>query len=180
MNTCINCNAPLHPNARYCNICGYPVSEETALKDEQEFLNTTYRLLRWEKKAWNICGTVMLVIGAFYAALFTLIGMIGLFSEELFAAGFSIIFLFYGLLFGGLFLAIGIIGKISAKKIPPYLDVMHINFEMTVLRSGNVGMLVFSALFGEPAFIFFLINFIRLKSNPQLVQRIINRQKNHG
>ena len=43
--------------------------------------------------------------------------MIGLFSEELFAAGFSFIFLFYGLLFGGLFLAIGIIGKISAKKI---------------------------------------------------------------
>lgn len=178
MNTCKQCNAPLPENARYCNICGYPVSEEAALREEQEFLNTTHRLLRWEQKAWRICGNVMLAVGAFFAAFYAMFGMIFLLSGDSFGAGLFTVFFIYAQIFGGIFIAVGIIGKLSAKKIPPYLDTMHMNFEATVFRSGSIGMLVFAAFFGEVAFIFFLINFIRLKSNPQLVQRIINRQKN--
>ncbi len=182
MSNCKQCNAPLIENARFCNICGYPVSEETALKEEQEFLNTTHRLLRWEQKAWRICGVVMLIIGCFFAGTYSLIGLIGIISGansniELYSM--FVLFFIYAFWFGGIFIAIGVIGIISCKKIPAYLNTMHYDLTKTVNRSGNIGMLVFTAFFSGIAFIFFLINFIRIKSNANLITRIINKQQNN-
>lgn len=155
------------------------IDEDYLIREEQEFLDMTHRLLRWERKAWSICGKVFFIMGIVFAAIFGFISFIGLIetidgdptASFLTGMGFS-----YALIFGGMFLAIGIIGRKVADKMPIYLDSLYTDFSITNDRSGNVGMLIFTIFFGEVAFVFFLINFIRLKSNGAVINRILARQ----
>ena len=53
---------------------------------------------------------------------------------------------------------------------------MYYDFEKTEKRSGSIGMLVFTVLFNEIAFIFFIINFVRLKTGGRVIEKIKARQ----
>ena len=172
MKYCINCGYELTENANFCANCGQiveptPITQPTAdpvvpvstasmdctsdIQEEQEFLDNTYKLLGWEKKAWLICGIVSLCIGTI-----------------LFFINFAI---------GAYLVGAGIVGIVSSGKVSQYIDSLYCDVRPTATRCGDVGMLVLSILFGEVAFVFFLINFIRIKSQGTLIGNIEARQK---
>ena len=169
---------PVAPEAEYTA----PVQPEAPatdpdLREEQEFLDMTHRLLRWERKAWSITGKFALIFGSIASAVYVLIGIMAL-SGDTTAENLGMVCVMYGVIFALTLIPVGIISIIFANKIPQYLDTMYYDFEKTEKRSGSIGMLVLTVLFNEIAFIFFIINFVRIKSNGKLIERIKARQKN--
>lgn len=187
MSFCIKCGKELNEGDAFCIACGNPVSENAAFssvvvnKEEQDFLDTTHRLLRWEYKAWSIAGKAFTIFGIVFGAIFLLIGLIGMgisADGNDFGGGIalSVIGFVYAIILGGMFIALGIINNIAAKKIPQYLDTLYSDFRLTYDRCGSVGMLIFNVFFGAISPIFFIINFVRMKANRQIIERIIANQ----
>lgn len=179
MSFCSNCGKEINEGAAFCESCGAPASSSGLIAEEQKFLDQTYRFLRWERTAWKVCGIVLVVLGIVFAVLFglmALVGALGIDSVGGDGVPLIIVGVIYGVIFGGMFLALGIVGLVSAKKISQYLDSMYTNFRLTLERCGSIGMLVFTALFSTIALIFFLINFVRIKSNRRVIDRILARQ----
>ena len=154
-----------------------PPAADPDLHEEQEFLDMTHRLLRWERMAWSITGKFALIFGSIASAVYVLLGIMAL-SVDNTAENPGMLFVMCGVFFALVLIPVGIICRISANKIPQYLDTMYFDFEKTEKRSGSIGMLVLTVLFNEIAFIFFIINFVRIKSNGKLIERIKARQKN--
>ena len=155
-----------------------PPAADPDLHEEQEFLDMTHRLLRWERMAWSITGKFALIFGSIASAVYVLLGIMALSSGDNTAENPGMLFVMCGVFFALVLIPVGIICRISANKIPQYLDTMYYDFEKTEKRSGSIGMLVLTVLFNEIAFIFFIINFVRIKSNGKLIERIKARQKN--
>jgi hypothetical protein len=163
-----------------------PAVEETApvvvpqhnreeLKEEKEFLDMTHRLLRWERKAWSISGKVHLIVGIVFAALFFLLGILYMaLGDELIA--FSIVFFAYSLIFGCLIIALGIVNLKAADKIPQYTDTLYKDFRAAHKRCGSIGMIIFGYFFNTIALVFYIINFVRMKSCKKRIDRILTRQ----
>ena len=147
-------------------------------EETKQFVETTRRLLRWEAKAWKITGIVALVIAIVYAAIFFLFGGIFMLVDpgyeefEILAAAFFA----YGFYFLILLAPIAIAGFISASKISYYLNVIDYDMQTVVNRCGSIGMLVVSILFSSVPFVFFLINFVRMKANKDVIKEIIQQQ----
>ena len=183
MSFCSTCGTEIAEDAVFCTNCGATVAEndEHNKKEEQDFLDQTYRLMRWEAKAWRISGTVFIIVGIVYAALMFLVGIgsgfaVGTDSVEggiAMATTMIVEALVFGFTFGG----IGIVSLIAANRIPNYFEGFYTDFTPALDRCGSIGMLVFTALFNEIALIFFLINFIRIKSSRRTIDRILARQK---
>lgn len=199
MRYCSYCGQPLNPGSAFCHHCGAALkavvpeveettvtapavaeesasaSDEKAIAEEKAFLEQTHRLLRWERKAWNIAGKVMLIVGIFFATLFFLLGILYLtLGDELIA--FSVIFFIYALIFGCLFITIGIINLITAGKIPQYTDTMYADFRAANKRCNSIGMIILCYFFNTISLVFFVINFVRMKTNKPLIERILTRQ----
>lgn len=173
---CEHCNNPLPEGSAFCGFCGNPVRSDSEMSAEQEFLNQTHRLLRWEKTAWRICGKVFLICGIVFGALFSLLSLFGAATGDDFGFGMSVAFFIYALIFGGMFIALGIVNRIAAGKVDQYLNSLYRDFRPTLQRCGSIGMLVFTVFFNEIALIFFLINFVRMKTNKRRIQQILSRQ----
>lgn len=175
---CTNCGCELAAGATFCGNCGTSATALSAdLSKEQQFLDTTHKFMRWEKKAWSICGTVYTVLGIIFAAFFSLFSIIFLSLGDDALALFGGIFFVYALIFGGMFIAVGIVNKINAKKLAGYLEQMHTNLQPTLDRCSSIGMIVLCVFFNEIALIFYIINFVRMKSSKQLIEQILSRQK---
>ena len=204
MSYCVKCGKEIIEGAAFCTACGAPVKKEisqvvaqqneTAMvyvenqvqnekfdKEEQEFLDNTHNLLRWELTAWSITSKILIIMGIIYTALFMTIFLagIGLAAEgESLDGGLTIgISFLYAVIFGGTFLGIGIVSKKAAQKIPQYLNTVYTNLSIAYNRCGNVGMLVFSVILGAVSPIFFIINFVRMKSNRAIIEKIIKKQQ---
>lgn len=204
MRYCSYCGQPLQPGSAFCHHCGAalkavvpeveepvvivppvveePIHEEAApntdtkaIAEEKEFLEQTHRLLRWERKAWSIAGKVMLITGIVFAAMFFLLGILYLALGDA-LIGFGILFLVYALVFGCMFIAIGIVNIITAGKIPQYTDTLYKDFRAANKRCNSIGMIVFSYFFNTIALVFFVINFVRMKTNKPMIERILTRQ----
>ena len=143
------------------------------VQDEKKFLDDTHKFLRWERKAWSIAGKVQLILGIVYAALFLLLGII-LAAAESPAAG--AVMLVYAVIFGLLFIGLGIVGLKAAEKIPQYTDTLYKDFRAAYKRCTSIGMIVFCYFFNTISLVFFIINFVRLKSNRAMCDRILSRQ----
>ena len=189
MRYCTKCGREIPEGAAFCAGCGAPVQTPTPpaapvynqalYQEECGFLENTHRLLRWEQKAWSIASKVFIIVGIVFAAIFMLFFLIGLIitasgsdgGEMLMVMGFI-----YALIFGGMFIAMGIVNKKAGQKLPQYIDTVYTDFSITYKRCGSVGMLVFSILFGAVSPIFFIINFVRMKSNRATIERIMKNQ----
>ena len=189
MKYCAQCGKEMIDEALFCPDCGAavtnpapeaPAPAEVMISDadaqeEQEFLDMTHRILRWERKAWSISGKACLIIGIVFAALFMLLSLAFFaIGDEMAIAGVAYIFM--GLAYGAMFIGLGVISKIAADKTVQYLDRMYTDFRPTLDRCGSVGMLVFSALLGNVSPIFFIINFVRIKSGRRVIERILANQ----
>ena len=152
-----------------------PASDEKAIAEEKAFLEQTHRLLRWERKAWSIAGKVFLIMGIIFAALFFLMGIIFLAVGED-VAFLGAVFFVYALIVGCMFIAIGIINIIAAGKIPQYTDTLYKDFRAAHKRCNSIGMIVFGYFFNTIALVFYVINFVRMKSNKAMAERILTRQ----
>lgn len=175
---CPNCGNALNDGVNFCGYCGTTLTQNNDTQQEQEFLDTTHRLLRWERKAWSITGKALVIIGIVFAAIYALFGFLGavMSIEDESAFVLSFVGFFYAILIGGMLIGMGIVCRIAANKIPQYLDSMYTNFKPTENRCGSIGMIVLTALFNEIALVFFVINFVRMKTNKTLIQQILNRQ----
>ncbi len=148
------------------------IDEDYLIKEEQEFLDGTHRLLRWEKKALSICGTIMMILGIVVSAIsFIMIIVSAVEGDEYAASDAASTFVTFTT-----YIVSGIVQKVIAGKIPLYIGTIYDDFTFTRDRSGSVGMLILQILFGQVGFVFFLINFIRIKSNSAIINRILARQ----
>lgn len=179
MNNCYNCGAEVNTYDTFCNQCGAQVnapSQNVSTQNiEQEFLDTTYRLLKWERVAWSIVSKFLIIFGAIFGGLFFLISFAFLFSKETIAMAF--VYFIYALIYGAMFVALGIVNKKAADRINYYLDNMYTDASETFTRCGSIGMLVFNVLLGSVSPIFFIINFVRIRSNAALIETIVAKQK---
>lgn len=199
---CYHCGKELREDAGSCENCGAQITampqsdisqtpsvpavkipERTAedyIKEEQEFLDNTRRLLNWERKAWKICGMVLVILGAAFAAFFSLFGMLFTIisiTDDTSLLSLAFVYFFYAIIYASIFIPVGVVELCASRKIPYYLDTLYRDIRPTVDRCGSVGMLIFSIFFGEVALVFFLINFIRMKCNKDTIARIIARQQ---
>lgn len=143
------------------------------IRDEKKFLDETHKFLRWEKKAWSIAGKVFLIVGIVFAALFFLLGII-LAATDSPEAG--VIMLVYALVYGVMIIAIGIVNIKAAGKIDQYTETLYKNFSLANKRCNSIGMIIFCYFFNNVALVFFVINFVRMKCNKAMRERILKRQ----
>ena len=192
MRYCVKCGKEIVEGAAFCAACGAPVEvqpvalvaapsfEDALVREEREFLENTYNLLRWELKAWSIASKVFIIVGIVYAAFFTMFSFIGAIGGGEVGAAFTVIGFFYAILFGGMFVALGIVNKKAAEKLPLYINTVYTDISVAYNRCGNIGMLIFSVLLGAVSAIFFVINFVRMKTNRAVIERIMRNQNVQG
>lgn len=196
---CANCGKELDVNANFCVNCGAQIVEvaepeviepaeisltepdsfsdtenQTLSDDDKNFLDTTHRLLRWEQKAWKIGGTAYTILGAVFAGLYFLLGIIFAFVEP----EFFVVFMLYSFLIGGSFIGVGIVSMQARKKVNYYINSLYNDIQPTVTRCSSVGMIVLCAIFNTIALVFFIINFTRMKSCGQRIAEITKTQQN--
>lgn len=185
MGFCHQCGKELAEGSAFCGSCGAQMPVQTtalvapadSFSEEQEFLDLTHRLLRWERKAWSIAGKAFLIFGIIFAALFFLLGIIMLAVGDYVTEALGVVYLVYSILFGSMFIGLGIVSRKAADKIPFYLNNLYTDFRYTYDRCGSVGMLVFNVILGAVSPIFFIINFVRMKANSALIQKILAHQQ---
>lgn len=179
MRTCKNCNGPLNEYMTFCPFCGtkveiqeeqqptvVPTSPESITKEE-EFIQTTARILRWEQKAYSIYGKFATIFGAITTGMYSLLTFACLGSNDP-----SALLMFALTLVLAYMLFSGIVAQAAAKRINFYLQTMHSNPTYMLKRCGSTGMIVFSFLLGGISFIFFIINYARIENNTSTVRQI--------
>lgn len=129
---------------------------------QQECLNSVYIRLKHERLCWKICGIFYLV----FCAVFFVIGI----ATCWFGVGF--VFLLYSILF----LPIAIINMVMIGKVDYYRNSLYNDCGPTVTRSTSVGNIVFAAFFNEIALIFIIINFVFVKRNKAVFDKIKHNQ----
>ncbi len=146
------------------------------IAQEREFLVQTYRLLKWERKAWRICGVVWLIASVFLivASAFLIAALPAITQEGYFSILENAI---TGLVYGIAYLPLGIIALVAARNIPEVMEGIYIDARPALTRCSSIGRIVFTALFCTVALVFYLINFVQIKSNPALIERILARQQ---
>ncbi len=178
MKTCVNCFREFEDYASFCPFCGTSENGEKEFNKEKELVNHFHRFLRYERTAWKINGIVFLVLAGLFALLdfiFILAG-IGLLAdgddEGAMLIGMGVVYLLYVVIFG----APAIVSLKAMKRTEYYINSVYTDVRPTVDRCGSVGMIVFNAIFNSIALIFFIVNFVRVKSDSDIIQRIIARQ----
>lgn len=152
-----------------------PAPNRDDVLEEKEFLEQTNRLLRWERKAWSITGKVMLIVGIVFAALFFLFGVIfAAIGDDI--AILAVLYFVYALVFGLMFIAVGIVNSKAAGKIDQYTDTLFKDFRAAHARCGSIGMIIFCYFFNTISLVFFVINFVRMKTCKDMIDRILTRQ----
>ena len=202
MSYCVKCGKEIEKDAAFCTECGAPVEKEIPTapeqnnvpvqsptfneefdREEREFLDNTYKLLRWELKAWSIASKVWIIMGIIYAVVFSIYTIVGIAmsASDYFLGGFFIGFgTAAAILGGGMFIGLGIVSRKASEKLPQYIDTVYTDFSISYKRCGNIGMLIFNVLLGVVSPIFFIINFVRMKANRNVIERILKNQNVQG
>jgi len=172
---CTQCKAELADTAQFCHHCGAAVNALVPTQTiDPAFVEQTRRLLRWERKAWRITGTVYIILGIVFAALYSLIAVASMIDTDVELVVMGTVFIVYALIFGSMFIGLGVVNRVAAKKIDFYLNSIDGDFRPTYKRCSAVGMIVLCALFNSIAFIFFVINFANMKARKNEIERSLN------
>lgn len=188
MNFCTYCGSKLENNCNFCQSCGKPINniqktnkytaeEEKCLDDFKGFLN-------WERFFYKLVGILFLVctIASGSFGLFFLSVTSVAFSEynnlAMYVPSFfvCILFLFITLIY----LPLVIINFSLKNRTERYMDIVRTDIKAVEERCGSVAMIVVSVIFNGPAAIFVIINFVRTKTNKNLIDSISYKQKTEG
>ena len=202
MSYCVKCGKEIEKDAAFCTECGAPVEKEIPTapeqnnvpvqsptfneefdREEREFLDNTHKLLRWELKAWSIASKVWIIMGIIYAVVFSIYTIVGIAmsASDYFLGGFFIGFgTAAAILGGGMFIGLGIVSRQASEKLPQYIVTVYTDFSISYKRCGNIGMLIFNVVLGVVSPIFFIINFVRMKANRNVIERILKNQNVQG
>lgn len=205
MAICKGCQSELTEGARFCSVCGKPVeveatpaaeavnesetfgysqpaqsvyqeaeqayqqtpvyntsayasgtAETTTKAQQQECLDNMYARLKNERLCWRIFGIVWSVL----CGIFIIAG----FAEP--------ILLVYAVLYAPL----AVINFLMIGKVNRYIDTLYTDCGPAVERCNSIGMIVFCYFFNTIAMIFFIINFVSVKSNKQTFADIKRNQ----
>ncbi len=197
MSFCKNCEKELMEGAKFCDACGAAVVEETVVEEtvveeveapavnaptpaeqaafleEKECLDNYFRLLKWERISWSISSKVFLPIAIFFCVFCSIFFIAAMASGE---GLFAFVAMIYTV-FPAMFFAFSFISRKMVGKVQYYMDTLYTDIRPTLTRSGSIGMLVFEIFFGTISPIFFIINFVRTKSNGAVTARIIAHQQ---
>ena len=172
MPVCKTCNSTIPENCRYCGYCGAEILPETDPEEERSCLHHLRRNLRHERVAWRAYGILYLIAGilihlsAFLLLIVALTDPLFLFN----AVTYYLMSLVY--------IAIAIVSLILSKKAWNYSEQVPTNCEAAVQRAGRVGTIVLGAIFNQIALAFIIVNFIHVRTHKDLLDRIIEKQKN--
>jgi hypothetical protein len=182
---CSKCSAQIPDNSKFCGVCGAPVqttygqtsytppvAKEYTLAEEKESLDNFARLFKYERLAWKIEGIVMLVISCVIGG-FGLLAFVGGVAEDEVLAGLGAFYLLYGLLF----LPIAIINLKMVSRAEHYMNIVYTDAAAVEERAGSIGMIVLAAFFNNIALIFIIINFVRSKTEKDVLKSAKNRQE---
>ncbi len=184
---CNKCSAQIPDNSKFCGVCGAPVPQsyaedngytqpvnepvkEYTLAQEKECLDNFARFFKYERLAWKIEGIVILVLSCLFAGLGFIFFMATI-AEEFFA-GVGAIYMLYGLLF----LPVAIVNLKMVSRAEHYMNIVYTDAAAVEERAGNVGMIVLAAIFNSIALIFIIINFVRSKTEKDILKSAQCRQ----
>ena len=174
MKFCNRCGNPLASEAAFCSACGSPVTTPVdSFTREREVLNTMDRMLKYERLAWKIAGHCFLWIGVTLSSM-------GLLLLSLDSAATTFLGLLYSMVFAFVYIPVGIIGLKAAENAQQYRDQLYFDVRPAAQRCGSVGMIVFSAFFNTIAMVFIIINFVHVKNNQSVINRIAAHQQEAG
>ena len=191
MKYCTKCGTQLNDDSNFCHACGaqegsVPAQTITYTQncddsEQKSFLDSFFNMLRWERNFWMI-GAILFLVGFVLFLLgfivFTAAGSIlsdeMLYEEEFVISIGAIMYLLFALF---AYLPISIVNFVMTSKARKYRDMVNHDLDTVVKRCDSIGLIVLGAMFNQPALIFIIINFVRVKTNKKLIEQIINKQK---
>lgn len=179
MKNCSKCNEPLVEGSKFCNACGAPAdtvkTEAELIAEEQAVLNRIGRVLKYERLAWKISGIFSIIAAAYFLMGAFLIPICGMDAYSPATAhefvAITVLFLFCVLCI----LPIIIVNFTMTKKLGKYRAKLFTDCNDGISHCG-VGSIILAALFNEVALVFAIINFVQVKSNAAVIERIKTRQ----
>ncbi len=182
---CSKCSAQIPENAKFCGVCGTPVPtsyeqesyvppvnepiKEYSVAEEKECLDGFARFFKYERLSWKIAGIVTLVISCVFGFLSLVFMISG--EEELLALGFAY------MLYPILLLPIAIVNIKMKNRAEHYMNIVYHDAAAVEERAGNVGMIILSYFFNNIALIFIIINFVRAKTEKDILKSAKRRQE---
>ncbi len=166
---CNRCGTQIPDGYNFCQNCGMAADTAANLSEEQQFLDDTHRFLRYERIPWKIYGIVFTILGGIFAFLGFIMTVAMIASVDAFLGG-MLGGMYIGI--GAMFIAIGVVNFKMIAKVDFYLERVYNDPKTVLERAESIGMIVFCAFFNEIALIFYIINFVRMKSNKKVIERI--------
>ena len=174
MKYCLHCGKELTDDARFCVACGAQTDSDP-LAEEKEFLQQTHRFLKYERLACRILGIVMLIVTLLligFSVLFLVLATQMRYADG--QVGMLFAFCMY-FTYGIVLLPVAIANLVMAKKATNYMNGIYTDPRPALTRCGAVGIIVVAAFFNTISLIFVIINFVRMKNNTALIERIKQR-----
>lgn len=186
MKNCGKCGKPLGDNERFCTVCGTDSAQngearaENEARLEREFCASYKRVLRYEIRALKIAGIAYLVLTVALAIVtFVLMGSDGIaVPDELVKLITNGEVELNSYLFSCVisYCVISAINMILSKRAEAYYDAFETDIERTVRHYTSTGSLILRVFFNKVALIFYIINFIKTRSNAELIAGIIAKR----
>ena len=185
---CSKCSAEIPDNSRFCGVCGAPIPsayeqatytppvsepvKEYTIAEEKACLDSFARFFRYERVAWKISGIVFLILSCFFGGLSFLAIVTSTVVDEF----LSVIGVMY-MLYAVLFLPVAIVNLKMIGRAEHYMNIVYTDAAAVEERAGNVGMIILAAFFNEIALIFIIINFVRSKTEKNILKSAQRRQE---
>lgn len=187
MKICSKCGKALEEGELFCTICGTDANKtreslaEEEARQESEFCASYKRILRYERLAFKIGGIVYLVLTVLLAVItFVLMGSEGIAVPpalvEYITGGGDVDLNTYLFSYVIAYCVISAVNMILSKKAESCMDEMDSDIRYAVRRYTSFGTLFLIIFTNEVALVFYIINFIKTRSNAALLSRIVAKQ----
>lgn len=169
MKYCTKCGMALTDEALFCSSCGSATENTEA--EKRECIENFRKFLKWERFGWKLFGIIFLVVSLIVLTCAIVIIVAGGMTGYSYRVDMGIIggmYLFMGLLY----LPIAIVNLVMAKKAGEYRENLDHDPKSVIDRCGSVGLIVLAAFFNSLALVFIIINFVRVKTNKHIIEKL--------